>query len=182
MRSSWARPSPTTSATRTPHLLWKHFDIFTGTQETRPGRELVVRYATIVGNYDYFLEWVFSQNGAIRLNTGAGGIMEMKAVRSTHRSDPTAAQDTLYGTLVDENLGLRAAHAQLHARPARVRAAQRLHGRPGDEPLLPLDRGACEPRRGDGVRAGFYCPTAPVSREQMGVFVSLTFGLTLYGP
>ncbi|HEX6737252.1 MAG TPA: tyramine oxidase, partial [Vicinamibacteria bacterium] len=27
---------------RTPHLLWKHFDIFTGTQETRPGREIVV--------------------------------------------------------------------------------------------------------------------------------------------
>jgi CSLREA domain-containing protein len=27
-----------------------------------------------------------------------------------------------------------------------------------------------------------YCPTAPVTREQMGVFISVTFGLTLYGP
>jgi primary-amine oxidase len=89
---------------RTPHLLWKHFDIFTGTQETRPGRELVVRYATIVGNYDYLFEWVFSQNGSVRINTGAGGIMEMKAVSSAHLTDPTAGQDTLYGTLVDENL------------------------------------------------------------------------------
>jgi hypothetical protein len=26
-----------------------------------------------------------------------------------------------------------------------------------------------------------YCPTAPVTREQMGVFLSVTFGLTLYG-
>ncbi len=27
-----------------------------------------------------------------------------------------------------------------------------------------------------------YCPTNPVTREQMGVFISATFGLTLYGP
>ncbi len=27
-----------------------------------------------------------------------------------------------------------------------------------------------------------YCPTNPVTREQMGVFISGTFGLTLYGP
>jgi hypothetical protein len=27
-----------------------------------------------------------------------------------------------------------------------------------------------------------YCPTSPVTREQMGVFIGLTFGLNLYGP
>ncbi len=27
-----------------------------------------------------------------------------------------------------------------------------------------------------------YCPANPVTREQMGVFISATFGLTLYGP
>ena len=27
-----------------------------------------------------------------------------------------------------------------------------------------------------------YCPAAAVTREQMGVFISATFGLTLYGP
>ena len=32
-----------------------------------------------------------------------------------------------------------------------------------------------------GCGAGNYCPTAPVTREQMGVFISVTFGLTLYG-
>ena len=32
-----------------------------------------------------------------------------------------------------------------------------------------------------GCGAGNYCPTASVTREQMGVFISLTFGLTLYG-
>jgi hypothetical protein len=33
-----------------------------------------------------------------------------------------------------------------------------------------------------GCGGGNYCPTASVTREQMGVFISATFGLTLYGP
>jgi len=32
-----------------------------------------------------------------------------------------------------------------------------------------------------GCGGGNYCPTASVTREQMGVFISATFGLTLYG-
>ena len=32
-----------------------------------------------------------------------------------------------------------------------------------------------------GCGGGNYCPASPVTREQMGVFLSLTFGLTLYG-
>jgi hypothetical protein len=39
-------------------------------------------------------------------------------------------------------------------------------------------------RRGivGGCGGGNYCPTASVTREQMGVFISGTFSLTLYGP
>ncbi|HET8648290.1 MAG TPA: putative Ig domain-containing protein, partial [Vicinamibacteria bacterium] len=39
-------------------------------------------------------------------------------------------------------------------------------------------------RRGvvTGCGGGAYCPTSPVTREQMGVFITVTFGLTLYGP
>jgi hypothetical protein len=33
-----------------------------------------------------------------------------------------------------------------------------------------------------GCGGGNYCPLDPVTREQMGVFISVTFGLTLYGP
>jgi hypothetical protein len=38
-------------------------------------------------------------------------------------------------------------------------------------------------RRGvvTGCGGGNYCPTAPVTREQMGVFLSVTFSLALYG-
>jgi hypothetical protein len=39
-------------------------------------------------------------------------------------------------------------------------------------------------RRGvvSGCGGGNYCPAASVTREQMGVFLGETFGLTLYGP
>ena len=39
-------------------------------------------------------------------------------------------------------------------------------------------------RRGvvTGCGGGNYCPAAPVTREQMAVFISATFGLQLYGP
>jgi hypothetical protein len=39
-------------------------------------------------------------------------------------------------------------------------------------------------RRGvvTGCGGANYCPTAPVTREQMAVFLSVPFGLTLYGP
>jgi hypothetical protein len=38
-------------------------------------------------------------------------------------------------------------------------------------------------RRGvvTGCATGAYCPAAPVTREQMGVFLSVAFGLSLYG-
>jgi hypothetical protein len=33
-----------------------------------------------------------------------------------------------------------------------------------------------------GCVGGNYCPSAPVTREQMALFITVTFGLTLYGP
>jgi hypothetical protein len=33
-----------------------------------------------------------------------------------------------------------------------------------------------------GCGGGNYCPTQPVTREQMAVFITATFGLRLYGP
>jgi hypothetical protein len=54
---------------------------------------------------------------------------------------------------------------------------------------VPASSGFCRwieelARRGvvTGCGGGNYCPGAPVTREQMSVFLSVTFGLTLYGP
>lgn len=67
-------------------------------------RELVVRWISTVGNYDYIFDWVFSQNGTIGINAGATGIEAVKGVQARTMQDPTAKEDTRYGTLIDHNI------------------------------------------------------------------------------
>ena len=42
-------------------------------------RELVVRWISTVGNYDYIFDWVFHDNGTIGIDAGATGIEAVKA-------------------------------------------------------------------------------------------------------
>jgi len=67
-------------------------------------RELVVRWISTVGNYDYLFDWVFAENGTIGINAGATGIEAVKGVKSRTMQDATAAEDTRYGTLLDHNI------------------------------------------------------------------------------
>lgn len=67
-------------------------------------RELVVRWISTVGNYDYIFDWVFAENGTIGINAGATGIEAVKGVKSRTMQDSTAAEDTRYGTLIDHNI------------------------------------------------------------------------------
>ncbi|MDQ6600602.1 copper amine oxidase [Bacillus salipaludis] len=83
---------------------WTHNDFVTGTSESRDRRELVLRFITTVGNYDYIFDWVFQQNGNIEIDSGASGIEAVKAVKSKTMHDSTAKQDTRNGTLLDQNL------------------------------------------------------------------------------
>ncbi|MFD2370666.1 primary-amine oxidase [Brevibacillus sp. GCM10020057] len=71
---------------------------------SRERRELVVRWISTVGNYDYIFDWVFSPNGTIKIDVGATGIEAVKAVKSSTMHDPTAKEDTRYGTLIDHNI------------------------------------------------------------------------------
>ena len=57
---------------------WRHGG---GKAESRKARDLVVRAAMVIGNYDYLLDWVFRQDGAIEAAVGATGILEAKGVR-----------------------------------------------------------------------------------------------------
>ncbi|QRR36430.1 primary-amine oxidase [Hydrogenophaga sp. YM1] len=67
-------------------------------------RELVVRWISTVGNYDYMFDWVFSENGTIGINAGATGIEAVKGVVTRTMQDPTALEDTRFGTLLDHNI------------------------------------------------------------------------------
>jgi primary-amine oxidase len=84
--------------------LWRHAEIVNNGYEGRPAVELVMRTIPSVGNYDYLIDWVLTEAGATRIDVGATGIDEVKGVRSTTMADPTAANDTAYGTLVAPNL------------------------------------------------------------------------------
>nr|WP_174505942.1 primary-amine oxidase [Acinetobacter sp. Marseille-Q1620] len=67
-------------------------------------RELVVRWISTVGNYDYIFDWVFNNNGIIGINAGATGIEAVKGVQARTMHDPTAKEDTRFGTLIDHNI------------------------------------------------------------------------------
>ena len=89
---------------------WRHFEVFAQSPdapvpaEGRAATELVVRSASEVGNYDYFIDYVFQQDGAIRVQVGATGLDAVKGVAATSMNDPSAPPDTRYGTLIAPNL------------------------------------------------------------------------------
>ncbi|WP_053373041.1 copper amine oxidase [Paenibacillus sp. FJAT-27812] len=72
--------------------------------DARERRELVLRAIATIGNYDYVLDWVFLQNGSIKLMAGATGLAQVKAVDSKTMADKTAVSDTRNGKLVDANI------------------------------------------------------------------------------
>jgi primary-amine oxidase len=84
--------------------LWRHYEVFTESHESRPNVELVVRMAPEVGNYDYLLDYAFNRRGEIEVRVGAYGIDATKAVAAKTMQDATAKEDTAYGTLIAPNL------------------------------------------------------------------------------
>ncbi len=86
--------------------MWRHFDENVEELQSRPLVELVLRSITTIGNYDYILDWVFTQDGRMRMAVGATGILAPKGVRSRavddDEDDDDSADDRAYGELVDE--------------------------------------------------------------------------------
>jgi len=85
---------------------WRHFE--GNNVYGRPARELVLRSAAVVGNYDYLMDWRFQQDGTIDVAVGATGVIETKA--STQKNAAARAMDQSsmnmpmeYGQFVAEN-------------------------------------------------------------------------------
>lgn len=84
--------------------IWRHSEVVNQTYEGRPQTDLVVRMISTIGNYDYVLDWIFTQAGEIKVMVGATGIDAVKGVLAQTVSDPTAIDDTAYGALVAPGL------------------------------------------------------------------------------
>jgi primary-amine oxidase len=56
-------------------ILWKHFDIFNGSSQSRRQRRLVVSFFTTVGNYDYGFYWYFYLDGTIEFEVKMTGAL-----------------------------------------------------------------------------------------------------------
>ncbi|HEV8599670.1 MAG TPA: hypothetical protein VGQ69_09950 [Gemmatimonadales bacterium] len=73
-------------------LRWRH------ARTALPARELVIRFVTTIGNYDYGFNWVFGQDGSIAVEIDLTGVLMLKGIRP---GDTTAPR---FGTTLEPNL------------------------------------------------------------------------------
>ncbi len=76
---------------------WRHSRDGGGVVESRAKRDLVLRMFMGAGNYDYLFDWVFQQDGTLRLNLGASGMDQVKGISGK-------GNDEMYGRFIAPNL------------------------------------------------------------------------------
>ncbi len=78
---------------------WRHYE--DEQPDSRASRDLVVRTAAVVGNYDYLLDWIFRQDGSIEARVGATGLLEVKATSAASAIQPAPAAGPVNAAAVD---------------------------------------------------------------------------------
>ena len=78
---------------------WRHYA--DEQPDSRASRDLVVRTAAVVGNYDYLLDWIFRQDGSIEARVGATGLLEVKATSAVSAIQPAPAAGPVNAAAVD---------------------------------------------------------------------------------
>jgi primary-amine oxidase len=90
--------------------IWRHHESLYNdvpgmeNHQSRTATELVVRMVATIGNYDYFQDYVFAQDGRLRVRLVATGIDATKGVMAASMADPSAEADTATGTLIAPHL------------------------------------------------------------------------------
>lgn len=74
-------------------VAWRHGREGGTVVEARPKRDLVLRMFMTAGNYDYLFDWVFQQDGTVRVDAAATGMDATKGYAGT-------AADEQYGRLI----------------------------------------------------------------------------------
>jgi primary-amine oxidase len=82
-------------------MAWRHDD--GSFVESRKMRNLILRTIGTFDNYDYVCDWIFQQNGAIRVRVGATGEDNISAVKSRTAAEDHTGQDGRYGRFIAEN-------------------------------------------------------------------------------
>lgn len=82
-------------------MAWRHDS--DGFVESRKARDLVLRTIGTFGNYDYVVDWIFQQNGTIRVRVGATGYDEIKSVKSRTSAEDADGEANRYGRFIAEN-------------------------------------------------------------------------------
>jgi len=81
-------------------MAWRHWESFNNVIESRKSRQLVLRMIATLGNYDYVFDWIFQQNGAIRVRVGSTGIDQVKSVSGRLVRDGADDPATAFGRYV----------------------------------------------------------------------------------
>ncbi|KAG6530833.1 primary amine oxidase-like [Zingiber officinale] len=84
-------------------VAWRHTEFgFPGEMitEVRPEVSLVVRWAAVVGNYDYVIDWEFKTSGSIKIGVALSGILEVKGTYYAHADELSG---DAHGSLVARN-------------------------------------------------------------------------------
>lgn len=84
---------------------WRHYST-SMESESRIKRDLVIRSTAVLDNYDYIFDWIFQQDGSIKVKVGSTGIAAAKASlqkdASTKPSDSNSGD--AYGRFVDPHI------------------------------------------------------------------------------
>jgi primary-amine oxidase len=83
-------------------IAWRHKG-FNDLIESRRRRDLVLRTIGTFGNYDYVFDWIFLQDGTIKVAVGATGIDIVKGVVSRTADEDHDGHADAYGRFVAEN-------------------------------------------------------------------------------
>ena len=128
-------------------MAWRHFRR-PDSIESRVRRDLVLRHIATIGNYDYLVDWVFQQDGAIKVLAGATGQVNVKAV-----SAKTVETSAGNGSHNGSNGGAAAGRDDAY-RPADQREPGRCESRPFPVvPSRPRRRRSGEQLRDRSARA-----------------------------
>jgi primary-amine oxidase len=85
-------------------VAWRHGIERGNTIEARPKTDLVLRMYMTAGNYDYLFDWVFQQDGTLKIDASATGMDATKTAAGT-------AADEQYGRLIAPGLvGMNHSH------------------------------------------------------------------------